>query len=136
MLMVPLPRPLHSLCAVILALLALALRPAMEGTNSGLVSGDYDAGAATSVLTDLCNLGPRPAGSSAAATARRRLRKELDDIASAALASGATLEIEMVRSSAACPPEWSAAHRQLDLPAKLRPCFRPQQGELPQSVVA
>ena len=89
----PLPQPLHVLYAVALLLAALAYRPTLEERHSAAAAPEaaFDTARASAVMVELCRLGPRPAGSAAAESARRLLRREIESIATIAAASGATL---------------------------------------------
>ena len=99
----PLPQPLHVLYAVGLLLAALAYRSTLEERHSAAAAPEaaFDSARASAVMDELCRLGPRTAGSAAAESARRLLRREVESIASIAAGSGASLEIETVRASGA-----------------------------------
>ena len=99
----PLPQPLHVLYAVGLLLAALAYRSTLEERYSAAAAPEaaFDSARASAVMDELCRLGPRTAGSAAAESAHRLLRREVESIASIAAGSGASLEVETVRASGA-----------------------------------
>ena len=68
----PSPQPLHVLCAVALLLAALAYRPTLEERHSAAAAPEaaFDTARASTVMIDLCRLGPRPAGEGTGAWSR------------------------------------------------------------------